>query len=202
MGRAMIVSASENGIEFLSQLIRNYGYSRISTISNGSEARRLINSAEYELVVINTPLTDEFGHELSIMMSEASTAAVILLCKPDIADEIYDKVSDFGVCVVQKPVTRSAFQQAVKLVQATRSRMPDVKKESENLLTKIDEMRLINRAKLALMQYLKFTAAGSQIHCEASYGYPSDTKRGRHKDSFNVRKIIKKPEILLSGFHF
>ena len=157
MGRAMIVSASENGIEFLSQLIRNYGYSRISTISNGSEARRLINSAEYELVVINTPLTDEFGHELSIMMSEASTAAVILLCKPDIADEIYDKVSDFGVCVVQKPVTRSAFQQTVKLVQATRSRMPDVKKESENLLTKIDEMRLINRAKLALMQYLKFT---------------------------------------------
>lgn len=157
MGRAMIVSASENEIKILSQLVRTYGYNRISPVSSGNEARRFINSAEFELVVISTPLTDEFGHELSIMMTESSTAAVILLCKPDIADEVADKVGDFGVCVVQKPVTKSSFHQALKLVQATRSRILGVKKENGRLLMKIDEMRLINRAKLALMQYLKFT---------------------------------------------
>ncbi len=67
----------------------------------------MIDSNDFELVVINTPLPDEFGHELSIMIAEASTAGIILICKSDISDEVSDKVGDFGVCVVPKPINRT-----------------------------------------------------------------------------------------------
>ncbi len=166
MDRALIVSGSAKGIDAVEQLLRASGYKRITSISSGSEARRLAGTTEFELVVINTPLPDEYGHELSIMISEASTAGIILICKNDIADDVSEKVSDFGVCVVPKPLNKIIFHQSLKLVQATRSRMLGLKKENVKLLTQIDEMRLINRAKCTLMQYLKFTEPQAHKYIE------------------------------------
>lgn len=166
MDRALIVSGSEKGLDAVEQLLKSAGYGKISSITSGNEARRLIDTAEFELVVINTPLSDEFGHELSIMVAESSTAGILLICKNDIADDVSEKVGDFGVCVVPKPLNRLIFHQSLKLVQATRSRMLGLKKENVKLLTKIDEMRLINRAKCTLMQYLKFTEPQAHRYIE------------------------------------
>jgi response regulator NasT len=166
MDRALIVSGSEKGLDVVAQLLKSAGYGKITSISSGSEARRLIDTSEYELVIINTPLSDEFGHELSIMIAESSTAGILLICKNDIADDVSEKVGDFGVCVVPKPLNKLIFHQSLKLVQATRSRMLGLKKENVKLLTKIDEMRLINRAKCTLMQYLKFTEPQAHKYIE------------------------------------
>ena len=52
-----------------------------------------------ELVIINTPLPDEFGQELAEMIAETTSAGIILICGGDAADEIADRVSDSGVNV-------------------------------------------------------------------------------------------------------
>lgn len=177
MERALIVSGSEKGSAAIEQLLKSFGYGRINLISSGSGARRIINTNEFELVIINTPLTDEFGHELSILISEASTAGIILICKNDIADDISEKVSDFGVCVVSKPLNKLIFHQSVKLVEATRLRMIGLKKENAKLLNRIDEMRLINRAKCTLMQYLNFTEPQAHKYIEKQAMNNRQTRR-------------------------
>jgi response regulator NasT len=183
MDRALIVSGSEKGLDAVGQLLKTFGFGRITTITSGSEARRIIETTDFELVVINTPLLDEFGHELSIMLAESSTAGIILICKNDIADDVSDKVSDFGVCVVSKPLNKLVFHQSVKLVQATRSRMLGLKKENVKLLTKIDEMRLINRAKCTLMQYLKFTEPQAHRYIEKQ---AMDTRQTRREVALRI----------------
>lgn len=183
MNRALIVSGSEKGLDAVEQLLKSSGYGKISSITSGSEARRIINTCEYELVIINTPLSDEYGHELSIMIAEASTAGIILICKNDIADDVSEKVADFGVCVVPKPLNKVIFHQSLKLVQATRSRMLGLKKENVKLLTKIDEMRLINRAKCTLMQYLKFTEPQAHRYIEKQ---AMDTRQSRREVALRI----------------
>lgn len=183
MDRALIVSGSEKGLDAVEQLLKSSGYGKITSITNGSEARRIIDTTEFELVVINTPLSDEFGHELSIMIAESSTAGILLICKNDIADDVSDKVGDFGVCVVPKPLNRVIFHQSLKLVQATRSRMLGLKKENVKLLTKIDEMRLINRAKCTLMQYLKFTEPQAHRYIEKQ---AMDTRQTRREVALRI----------------
>jgi len=177
MDRALVVSGSDKGLDAVGQLLKSSGYGRITSINNGSEARRIIDTNEFELVIINTPLQDEFGHELSIMIAESSTAGIILICKSDIADDVSEKVGDFGVCVVPKPLNKMIFHQSLKLVQATRSRMLGLKKENVKLLTKIDEMRLINRAKCTLMQYLKFTEPQAHKYIEKQAMNTRQTRR-------------------------
>ena len=158
MERAVIVSSNPEITQKTEALLTAGGFGKIAAASSGNEARRLVSGeTEPDLVVINTPLSDEFGQELAEMIAENTAAGIILICSGDIADEIAYSVSDHGINVVSRPVDREEMVRTVRLVTYARSRMMGMKKETPEVLSRIEEMRLINRAKSALMKYLKFT---------------------------------------------
>lgn len=166
MNNALIVSCSSKGTESLKMLLKAAGYMRVAEVSSGSEARRLCTLHSFGLIVIDTPLPDEYGHELSLTLSESASADILLLTCNDIADSISDKVSYCGVCVVPKPLNKEAFLRSLNNLKATRRRMAGPKKENVRLLDRIDEMRIINRAKCTLMQYLGFTEPQAHKYIE------------------------------------
>ena len=79
---------------------------RVVAVSNGGEARRAMIEDCYDLVLINAPLRDESGLELAISVTQSTDSSVIVLVKSERADEAAEKVEDFGVLVVPKPVSR------------------------------------------------------------------------------------------------
>lgn len=167
MNRSLIVSGSLRESEKLVRILKTLDNGRCTMISSGSEARRMISGGScFELVLINTPLPDEFGQELSIMISDFSAADIILVCSNDISDAVIEKVSDHGICVLRKPVSRDKLRDSLESVRAARARMLGLRKENVSLLSKIDDMRLINRAKCTLMQYLKFTEPQAHRYIE------------------------------------
>lgn len=166
MERVLLISGSSKGLDMLVQLIRSAGNYEISALSAGNEARRIINHKEFELIIINAPLSDEFGHELSIDIAEKTSSGVVLICKAEISEDVSDKVGDYGVFVVSKPLNKTLFFQALKLVSAARSRILGIRNENVKLQSKIEEIRLINRAKCTLMQYLKFTEPQAHRYIE------------------------------------
>ena len=167
MDRAIIVSTNSDISELSEQLLRIEGCGRTAVAASGSEARRLVNNdAEPELVIINTPLPDEFGQELAEMIAETTSAGIILICSGDVADDIADRVSDSGINVLARPVTSELLQRTIRLVIAARVRMAGVKRESADILSRIEEMRTINRAKTTLMKYLKFTEPQAHKYIE------------------------------------
>jgi response regulator NasT len=158
MGSVLIVSSHEKGKDFLSEFLRAHDFSEITTVKSSSEARRLLNQKEdFDLVVINAPLRDEFGEELSLMVTDISTAGVILIVKSEIADEVSAKVEDYGVFVLPKPLSRQIFFQALKLMAASRRRLLGLQQENVQLQKKIEDIRLVDRAKCVLIQYLNLT---------------------------------------------
>ena len=104
MPSALIVSAGEKGQAVLRDMLSASRFDRVTTVSNGSDARRALISQGYELVVINTPLTDEFGHELAAHAS-AGGAGVIMLCKAEHAEQLGAALEREGVFVMSKPLT-------------------------------------------------------------------------------------------------
>lgn len=178
MEKALIVSGSSQGLDILvNMIVSSTGISNVSTIASGAETRRLVSNTDYDIIVINTSLSDEFGHELSIYLSEHTNAGIILVCKSAIADEISERVIDYGVCVVPKPVNKAMFFQSVKLVTATRSRIMGYQRENARLQVKLDEIKLINRAKCVLMQYLKLTEPQAHRYIEKQAMDTRQTKK-------------------------
>ena len=158
MERAFIISSNPDITQKTEAVLVNEGFGKIACAVSGNEARRLLSGeTEPDLVVINAPLSDEFGQELAEMIAENTAAGIIIICGNDIMEEIAYSVSDHGINVIPRPLNRETLVQTVRLVTYARSRMMGMKKETPEVLNRIDEMRLINRAKSTLMKYLKFT---------------------------------------------
>ena len=105
MPRALIVSAGNNANEYLARHMADLGYTRPAMAASGGEARRQMDAKDFEVIVINTPLPDEFGHELGTDAVTKTDAGVLLLTKTATADQIADKLQEFGVLVLGKPFT-------------------------------------------------------------------------------------------------
>ena len=135
-------------------------------IPPGSCAMRVMQETAWSLILINTPLSDESGLELAMEAAEQTMAAVLLLVKAELADTVADRVEASGVMVIAKPVSRQVFEQAQRFALAARNRLTALHAENERLEKKMAELRLIDRAKCVLIQYLGMTEQQAHRHIE------------------------------------
>ena len=187
MERVLLVSGSADSKEILRQLIREAGYTTVTAINNGNEARRLTACDEYDMMVINTPLTDEFGREFAVKAAESTNSGIILICRGDISEELSDKLSCHGIFVLSKPVDKSTFIHTMRFVSATRLRMLRFNGNSK-LQNKAEEIKLINRAKNCLMQYLKFSEPQAHRYIEKQ---AMDTRQTRKEVARHILSIYE-----------
>ena len=167
MEQVLIVSSSQKAAAFLQDFLKAGALSgQITVAETGGEARRLLSQNEYDLILINSPLKDEFGHELAIGFAESSASGILMLVKNELAEEVTARVEDFGIAVVSKPVNRLYLHQAWKLVQASRRRMSSLESENVKLRQKMEEIRVVDRAKCALIQYLNLTEPEAHRYIE------------------------------------
>lgn len=184
MARALIVSAGNNANEYLAKHIADLGYTRPVIAASGGEARRRMIDGDFELVVINTPLPDEFGHELGADAVRQTLAGVILLAKSGTADQISARLEDFGVLVLGKPFSAVQFYQAVRMAKSSARRLELLHAENLRLIDKLQQLRLVDRAKCYLIEHEQMTEAEAHRYIEKQ---AMDTRASRGEVA---RKIL------------
>ena len=184
----LVVASSEKSRNVLSELLRLDGFLTLASVSSGSEARRLLLECGFDMVIVNTPLSDEFGDGLAVLSAERASG-VILLVNSDIADRVSAKVEDAGVFVLEKPLNRQIFFQAVRLVWAARRRMPGLKNENGRLQEKIEEIRQIDRAKCVLIEVLHMTEPQAHRFIEKQ---AMDLRLSRNEVAKNILKTYER----------
>ena len=123
MGRALIVSAGASSNEYISARLAELGYTRPTIIPSGAEARRRMLESDFELIVVNAPLPDEFGHELCSSAVEKTDAGVVLLAKAAAAEQLLAPMSEQGVLLLSKPFSNTLFLQTIHLAAASNHRL-------------------------------------------------------------------------------
>lgn len=108
MGRALIVSAGASSNEYISARLAELGYTRPAIIPSGAEARRRMLESDFELIVVNAPLPDEFGHELCSSAVEKTDAGVVLLAKAAAAEQLLAPMSEQGGAAAEQAVLQHA----------------------------------------------------------------------------------------------
>lgn len=146
----MIVS-SEKGQKALVQLLgARFAANKVITAASGNEARRIMLKQDFNLVIINAPLPDEIGQELAMLAAEKTTG-VLFLVRGDFVGQIQPNLADYGIITLEKPLNRMAVDQAVTLMQMAARRNARLQAENRRLLRKLEEIRLISRAKCLLV---------------------------------------------------
>ena len=165
MAEALIVSTTEYASKFAALLAR-IDYTSVIQAHSGTEARRLLSESEYDLVIINTPLVDEFGNDLSVYATENTKASVILLVKEDISEAVEERVQDYGVAVMTNPLAQEDVFRTIKVLSANRRRLDRLMTNNRLLLKKIEELKLVDRAKCLLIMHNKMTEQEAHKYIE------------------------------------
>ena len=85
----LIVTASDSFTNSVMPLLPVTDYWPVTTARSVGEARRRIAETDFDIVLINAPLPDDFGMRLAIDICTNSGAGVLLMVKNDLFNDIY-----------------------------------------------------------------------------------------------------------------
>ena len=153
----LIVSASEKFQSALLPLLPEFSYSPVITAASVGEAERDRNQREFDFIFINSPLPDDAGIRFAIDCCRAGGAVALLFTAAALYDQVRAQVEARGVYVLPKPVPRGAMLRALNWMAATRERLRSYEKKVQPIEEKMEEIRLVNRAKWLLIRELKMS---------------------------------------------
>jgi AmiR/NasT family two-component response regulator len=153
MESALIVTSSEKSVAFFTEMLNTISINHIVTSQTCGQARRLLLEKDFDLVVINSPLRDETGESLARYIASRGTSQVILVVKSEHFEEVSATAGEDGVLTVAKPINRELFWSALKLAKAADSRLKRMRAENSMLKQKIEDIRIIDRAKCILISH-------------------------------------------------
>jgi AmiR/NasT family two-component response regulator len=151
MENVFIVSSSDKGIIYISEIVKSLFNCKITVSRSGGEARRMLMERDFDLVIINAPLRDETGESLALHVSSKDITQVILIVKREFFEDISAVCEREGVLTVSKPVNKYIFISALSLAQSAYYRLKKVQTENDLLRKKIEDIRIIDRAKCILI---------------------------------------------------
>ena len=166
MKSALIVSCIERSTAFFAENLRAASIEQIAALKSCGEARRVLLERNFDLVLINAPLQDESGESLSRFIAAKGTSQVILVVASDYYDAVSAICENDGILTISKPINRAVFWSALKLARATQSRFTQMQVENNKLKQKIEDIRIVDRAKCVLISYLRMSEEEAHRYIE------------------------------------
>ncbi len=173
----LVASASEKFNSALSPLIPPSSFSSVHSVSSVSAAQRMFSEHSFDFIIINSPLPDDPGIRFAIDACTTQGTIVLLLVKSELYMEIYDKVVTHGVFTLSKPTSKQALAQAFLWMASARERLRKIQKKTLSMEDKMEEIKLVNRAKWLLINELKMEEPQAHHYIEKQAMNQCITKR-------------------------
>ena len=101
----MIVSNDPKMIDYLKKAMPRDRFFPVFVFSNAADARRNVLQRQTDIVIIDTPLPDEFGTKLAQDLSLKCAAAVIV--KPELSERISYKLEQYGIVTLPRTLHKA-----------------------------------------------------------------------------------------------
>ena len=122
--------------------------------------------SEYDAIIVSTPLRSEFGLDFVANVSKKSTAPIIVLARADIAGDVQSRLKFTGAFVLEKPFQKSVLRQTIRTAVIAKENINRLINEKTELSKQLDDVRVIDRAKFCLIQYLNLTEEQAHRHIQ------------------------------------
>ncbi len=162
----LVVSSTESFGTSMAPLLPPTDYYPVVYARSSAEAQRLLAENSYDIVILNTPLSDDFGLRLASYVSSNTTAGVLLLVKSDRYTETSAKMLSYGVMTLPKPTSSQMLTQTLGVLCATRERLRQMEEKQLSVEQKMEEIRLVNRAKWLLIETLGMSESDAHRYIE------------------------------------
>lgn len=150
--RVLIVSSNENTANDMKAFLLTEDILHITVCKHATKARRLALESSFDMILINYPLIDESDYALPLDFAEKSDASILIMSPTNHYDTIVERMEHVGIYVLAKPIQRQHLMQSLHFMVITQKRLQKMRSKSMNLSNKIQEIKLIDRAKCLLIE--------------------------------------------------
>ena len=187
--RFLVVSALKENIRALRSIEGCALAGCVTEALSGAQARRLMGERLFVNVVIDTPLPDEAGAELALYAASKCSGGVVLFAKKALAAELEAGSAGRGIIVIPKPIDREALRLSLQALEIMRGKISLVEEENRRLRTRLDEEKLVCRAKCLLIKRYDIGEAGAHRDIEKR---AMDSRRSKRDvaDEIIAREIL------------
>ena len=162
----LVVSNQQKFNDALSSMLPPSEYYPVCFTSNFASARRQLLSRGYDLVIVNAPLPDESGTRFAIDASNRMDTVVLLLLRAENFEEVTARVTSHGVFTLQVPFPASSIRQGLKWMVSARERLRRMETKNLSIEEKMEEIRLVNKAKWLLIEQKNMHEADAHRYIE------------------------------------
>jgi response regulator NasT len=163
---ALIVSHTEKSTAFFTEMLNAASVKQVAALQSCGEARRAVLERDFDLVVVNAPLMDESGESFCRHIASKFVSQVILVVKSEYYDAVSAACEDYGVLTISKPVNRAVFWSVLALSKSTRNKILRIQDENARLKRKIEDIRIVDRAKCMLISFLDMSEQEAHRYIE------------------------------------
>ena len=164
--RALLVSSSEAQTQRISALLTRARIVPFDHAGSAQQALEQFDAGGIDGVLIAEPIACSSGRELALQLKKRHCMAVLLLAAPEHADAAAALLEQSGVLVLPSDAPESLIVQTIRLLTAVRIQLEQMQHKTEKLEAKVADIRIINRAKLLLVQHLQMTETEAHKYIE------------------------------------
>lgn len=162
----LVVSAFQKFNDAITPMLPSSEYDPVCFADNIAAARREMLARQYDFLIINAPIPDDASTRLAIDTSSKTDSVVLLMLRADAYEEVNAKVQPFGVFTLQVPTPAQTLKQGLRWMAAARERLRKLEKKALSVEEKMEEIRIVNRAKWILVDQLKMSEDDAHHHIE------------------------------------
>lgn len=149
--KMLVVSAQPKFNDQLKQIFSQRTEFTHTFEGSASTAKRTLLERDYDIIIINSPLPDENGIRLAVDNSAKEKSTVLMLVPNEYYGEVFERVCPHGIFVIPKPMSAQMMRQALDWLESASARLGSIGEKTESLENKMNEIKLVNRAKWILI---------------------------------------------------
>lgn len=156
VNNALIIAVSDDIKASLSLMLSEVGISDISA-TNGNSLRELLSEKSYSLIILVMPLEKEFGLEAAKYISESTQSALVIFAPSKVYDDVCGKLSSISANILPKNIPNNIMKSTIRSALHVKDQLDELRSENNTLRNTVNEMKLVNRAKCVLIEYLRIS---------------------------------------------
>ena len=161
----LLVSAPGQMNDALTSLLAEERYFSARGAASVSAAKRAAAEREFDLILVNSPLPDDSGARFAIDSSSGG-CVVLFLVRAELYAETDERLGGRGVFVLPKPTSKNTLSTALAWMRSARERLRMSERKTLSLEEKMEEIRLVNRAKWTLIRTRSMDEAAAHRYIE------------------------------------
>lgn len=154
--KALIICTNNELTEMLTAVLNEVEQTEL-TLSGGSDARHKAERDCFDIILSVLPFENSFGLDTAAYISSVSEGEQIVFCPSKVYDEVCSKTVGLDMTILPKNVSRTLAVSVIRKSLAAKRKLESIQRKNAELMRKMDEDRLIYRAKCVLIEYLKIT---------------------------------------------